>query len=129
MQLLQRRIWQVREILRLIDQHLRLILQRRDLVIDLLQRASGRQHVLRIVVRIEHDDLRQRWRCCEADRERDGARRREATDSVHDYFSLGRKIGDDVGGPADATVLQPGGDKTVAAMFGENLCDRGLVRL
>ena len=84
MQLPQRRKWQVREILRLIDQHLRLILQRRDLVVDLLQRASGPEHVLRIIVRIEHDDLRQRWRRREADGERDGADRREIADTVHD---------------------------------------------
>ena len=73
LQLLQRRIWQVREILRLVDQHLRLILQRGDLVVDLLQRTSGGQHVLRVVVGIEHDDLRRRWR---RPRRRSRARRR-----------------------------------------------------
>ena len=57
-QLPQRRERQGRQILRLIDQHLRLILQRHDLVVDLLQRASGGQHVLRIVVGIEHNQLR-----------------------------------------------------------------------
>ena len=73
LKLLQRRIWQAREILRLIDQHLRLILQRRDLVVDLLQRAGGGEHVLRIIVRIEHDDLRRRRRARESD---ERARRR-----------------------------------------------------
>ena len=37
---------QAREVARLVDQHLRLVLERGDLVVDLLQRAGGLQHVL-----------------------------------------------------------------------------------
>ena len=58
LKLLQRRVWQVREISRLIDQHLRLVLQRRDLVVDLLQLARRSQDILGIVVGIEDDPLR-----------------------------------------------------------------------
>ena len=57
-QLQQRRERQRGQILRLVDQHLRLVLQRHDLVVDLLQGTSGRQYVLRIVIGIEHDQLR-----------------------------------------------------------------------
>src|SRR5665213_351250 len=85
LQLLERRIWQARKIPRLVDQHLRLILQRGDLIVDLLQRASGRKYVLRIIVWIEHHDLRRRWRCCEADCKRGDTHRRETTDNVHDF--------------------------------------------
>jgi len=55
LQLLQRRVWQACKVLRLIDQHLRLILQRCDLVIDLLERASGCQNVLSVIVGIKHN--------------------------------------------------------------------------
>ena len=41
-ELLQRRIRQAREVARLVDQHLRLVLQRCDLVVDLLQRRAPR---------------------------------------------------------------------------------------
>ena len=57
LKLLQRRIWQAREIARLVDQHLRLILQRGDLVVDLLQLARRGQDILRVVVGVEHDRL------------------------------------------------------------------------
>ena len=57
LKLLQRRVWQAREIARLVDQHLRLILQRGDLVVDLLQLARRGQDILRVVVGIEHDGL------------------------------------------------------------------------
>jgi len=55
LQSLERGIWQTGEILRLIDEHLRFILKRGDLVVDLLQRACGSQKVLRIVGRIIDD--------------------------------------------------------------------------
>ena len=58
LQLQQRRERQGRQILRLVDQHLRLILQRNDLIVDLLQSSSGGQHVLRIIVGVENDQLR-----------------------------------------------------------------------
>jgi len=56
-------------------------LQRGDLVVDLLQRAGGRQDILRIIIGIEHDDLRQGWHCGAGHRECDDARRRELTDA------------------------------------------------
>src|SRR3546814_5214296 len=40
------------QVARLIDQHRRLVLQRGDLIVDLLQRARRRQQVLRIVGRV-----------------------------------------------------------------------------
>ena len=49
------------EVLRLIDQHLRLVLQAGDLVLDLLQRARRRQQILAVVRGIEHKHLRARW--------------------------------------------------------------------
>ena len=39
------------------------------------------------------------------------------------------EIGDQVGGPAEAAVLEPGGHEAVAAMLGEHALDRGLVGL
>ncbi|GCC47689.1 hypothetical protein chiPu_0032009, partial [Chiloscyllium punctatum] len=58
LKLLERGIRQARQILRLIDEALRLILQAGDLVVDLLQRARGREDVLRVVARIEDCPLR-----------------------------------------------------------------------
>ena len=46
LKLLQRGIRQAREIARLVDQHLRFVLKRRDLIGDLLKLARGGQHVL-----------------------------------------------------------------------------------
>ena len=40
-----------RQVLRLVDQHRRLVLERLDLVVDLLQRARGGQQVLAVVAR------------------------------------------------------------------------------
>jgi hypothetical protein len=40
------------------------------------------------------------------------------------FFSLGGKIGDDVGRPGEATVLQPGGYKSLAAVLADNLSNR-----
>ena len=56
----QRRIGQARQVLRLVDQHGRLVLQALDLVVDLLQLARRGQHVLREVGRVEDDPLRVR---------------------------------------------------------------------
>ena len=58
LKLLQRGVRQAREIARLIDQHLRLVLQRGDLVVDLLQRARRGQDILRVVGGVEDDRLR-----------------------------------------------------------------------
>ena len=58
LQLRKRRIWQARQILRLVDQHLPLVLQRQDLIVDLLQLTRGSQHILGIVVGVEHHELR-----------------------------------------------------------------------
>ncbi len=57
-QFAESRIRQRREIARLVDQPLRLVLQRGDLVVDLLQRARGGQHILAEVRRVEHGDAR-----------------------------------------------------------------------
>ena len=73
-------IRQAREVLGLVDQHLRLVLQALDLVVDLLQLARGGQHVLREVGRVEDDPLRVRRNGRDREREqRDagGERRRE----------------------------------------------------
>jgi hypothetical protein len=59
--ILQAGIGQTRQVLRLIEQHLALVLQTGDLVVDLLQRASGLQHVLGIVGRVINNHLRARW--------------------------------------------------------------------
>ena len=53
---------EAREVLRLVDQHLRLVGELLDLVVDLLQRANGGQQVLAVVGRIEDRD-RMRRRC------------------------------------------------------------------
>src|SRR6266540_386730 len=63
---LQARIGQARQVLRLIEQHLRLVLQAGDLVVDLLQGAGGLQHVLGVVRGVINDHLRARW-CADGD--------------------------------------------------------------
>ena len=55
LKLLERGMRQAREIARLIDEHLRFILELCDLVVDLLQRARGSEHVLRVIGRIIDD--------------------------------------------------------------------------
>ena len=57
LKLLERGVWQAREIAGLIYQHGRFILKLGDLLIDLLERARRRQDVLRIVGRIIDDPL------------------------------------------------------------------------
>src|SRR5690606_5185798 len=44
-----------REVPRLVDEHLRLVLERLYLIVDLLERARGGEQVLRVVGGIEHD--------------------------------------------------------------------------
>lgn len=46
---------QALKVLRLVDERRRLVLQHADLVVDLLKRASGSQHVLRVIGRIVND--------------------------------------------------------------------------
>ena len=46
---LQSRIWQAGEVPRLVQKHLRLVLQAGNLVVDLLQRAGSLQDVLSVV--------------------------------------------------------------------------------
>ena len=58
LQLGQRRHRQAREVLRLIHQALRLVGQHLDLIVDLLQLARRRQHVLAEVGGIVDDPLR-----------------------------------------------------------------------
>src|SRR5262245_29473158 len=59
---LQARIGQARQVLRLIEQHLRLVLQAGDLVVDLLERAGSLQHVLSVIRGVIDDHLRADWR-------------------------------------------------------------------
>jgi len=40
-----------------VDQHLRLISEALDLIVDLIQRPRGGKDILAVVRRIEHDDL------------------------------------------------------------------------
>jgi hypothetical protein len=58
LKLLQGGVWQAREMARLVDQHLRFVLQRQNLVVDLLECARRRQQVLRIIAGIEYGHLR-----------------------------------------------------------------------
>src|SRR3546814_17881663 len=44
--------------LRLVDQHVCFVLERLDLVVDLLEGARGCQQVLAVVAGVEHGDLR-----------------------------------------------------------------------
>jgi P-type conjugative transfer protein TrbJ len=67
----ERRVGQAREVARLVDQHLRLVLERGDLVVDLVQRAGGGEDVLRVVPRVEDRPLRL------GGRDRDGERQAE----------------------------------------------------
>ena len=123
-QLQQRRERQGRQILRLVDQHLRLVLQRHDLVVDLLQRASGRQHVLRIVVGIEHDQLRG-GRLGTDERRQTRSRWRWRDDGGGSFGCLQfSEMRDEIGRPGDVAGLQPAGHKVVAAMFGKDLLDQ-----
>ena len=46
---------QALKVLRLVDERRRLVLQHADLVVDLLKRARGSQHVLRVIGRIVND--------------------------------------------------------------------------
>src|SRR5262249_24010477 len=68
---LQARIGQISQVLRLIEQHLRLVLQAGNLVVDLLQRAGGLQHVLGVIRGVIDGHLRADWRRegynCDAD--------------------------------------------------------------
>src|SRR3546814_16620680 len=45
-----------RQVLRLVDQHIRLVLKRLDLIVDLLERAGGSQQVLAVVAGVEDND-------------------------------------------------------------------------
>ena len=66
-----------------VDQHLRLILQGYDLIVDLLQGASGGQDALRVVIGIEHDQLRRRRLEADADGDRDKAGGGETTEAIY----------------------------------------------
>ena len=128
LQLLQRRIWQAREIFGLVNQHLRLILQRRDLIIDLLQRAGGCQHVLRIIVRVEHNDLRRRRRWHEADSECDQTCRGETTDRGHDFSPSAGRSGMISAAQARPRCFSQALTKPARPCLAENLGDCCLVR-
>jgi hypothetical protein len=67
---------QAREVLRLIDQGLGLVVELLNLIVDLLQCAGGRQHVLGIVRCVE-DRLLPRCRYC-AHQSRDGQKMTDA---------------------------------------------------
>ena len=87
MNLLERRVWQVRQILGLVDEALCLVLKRADLVVDLLEGTRRRQDVLGVVGRVIDDtaetELRVRWRgqhrrCGERYRQDEGRERQRA---------------------------------------------------
>jgi hypothetical protein len=54
---LQGGIWQAGQVPRLVQKHLRLVLQVGDLVVDLLQRAGGLQDVLGVIRGVIHHHL------------------------------------------------------------------------
>jgi hypothetical protein len=94
------------------DQHLRLILELLDLLVDALQRARGGQDVLRIVSRIEHDPAELRM----------GGRRRRH--DAHDETAAGS--GGEHGGDGAAAVEERHDD---LQCFGTRTrVDRGRVR-
>ena len=67
LELLERRVRQAGEVARLVYQHLRFVLQRLNLVVDLLERARRGQKIFGVVSGIEHDpakaeELRMSWR-------------------------------------------------------------------
>src|SRR3546814_8297703 len=49
LKLLERGKWQAGEVFRFVDQRRRLVLERLDLLVDLLERAGRRQHILGVV--------------------------------------------------------------------------------
>src|SRR3546814_19618667 len=80
------------QVARLIDQHRRLVLQRGDLIVDLLQRARRRQQVLRIVGRVVDRELRRSRRSGEQ-RETGGAGKQgRETDHRTDSSSSGAGV-------------------------------------
>ena len=135
LELLERGVGQAREVARLVDQHLRLVLERGDLVVDLLQRARGREHVLRVVAGIEDDpprvgrrdqDRRERERRGEhGGGQKHGARAgREGWSWLDLLFGLGderRRVGERSAAQSTPRASQPGGEEAVAAVLGDDL--------
>ena len=79
---LPRGIRQAREIPRLVEQHLCLVLQAGDLVVDLLQRASGLQHVLGVVRGVIDDHLPATRHGCEREADEGRADQRNAAQAM-----------------------------------------------
>ena len=75
LELLERAMRQARKVAGLIDEHLRLVLEALNLVVDLLQSPRCREDVLRVVARVIDDaaeaELRM-GRACQHGRKRDG---------------------------------------------------------
>ncbi len=128
------------QVLRLIDHHLRFVLQRLDLVVDLGERPRGGEQVLAVVARIEHGELRVGRRAGrdQRDRERaEGAKAQRGRDQMfatrnrHGTSLLGlgdRKIGEEAGGPVEASSFEEAGREILRAMLGEQCVDARLRR-
>src|SRR5690606_24974329 len=92
LELLERAMRQARKIAGLIDEHLRLVLEALNLVIDLLQSPGGREDVLRVVARVIDDaaetELRM-GRACQHGRKRDGHGERQREGRGPDDLGIG----------------------------------------
>jgi hypothetical protein len=96
----------------------------------LLQFARGGQHVLNVVLGIEHHPLRLgRDGGCERQQRRAGGERLAETMTVHSEISWLGGGGEHVGRPIQALAAQPCGGETVAAMRGHGLRDGRLIGL
>ena len=91
------------------------------------KRSSGGQHVLRVVVGIEHDQLRRRRLDAGSDGDRDQAGGGETTEAVHLGASNSDEMWNEIGRPGDIAGLQPAGHEAVAAMIDKDLFDQELV--
>ena len=124
------------QVLALVDQHLRFVLETLDLVVDLGKRARGGEQVLRIVRWIEHTELGRDGRRGQrdADTERaDGAERESGEarifadrDTGHGKLLLvfwgagGRVTPKQVGRPIEAGLGEKGRGEVGLALFGQH---------
>src|SRR5690606_3859792 len=112
LELLERAIGQARQIAGLIDEHLRFVLEAGDLVIDLLQRAGGGQHVLGVIARVEDDaaeaELRM-GRTCQHGRQRARAGERQREGRGPDDLGIGHGRSSCVGWLSSATATADSG--------------------
>ena len=135
---LQRGIRQARQVPRLVKQHQCLVLQARDLVVDLLQRTSGLQYVLRVVRWVIDQQLRFGRRRSEYERRKSNADQHGAMEATKHHRVASRLRlhwlvwlivfwGEQICGPVETLVAQPAGGEAVATVFREQSCDCDLV--